>query len=246
MLCRASLASAVAEPNRSSPKSSATRRKSSRPRRSRRAISRPSPPRTVNSQTPAIAPIRLEPVSPSIARSRRVSQAPTRTGPAKIPSSSKRREGPGAEAEPGAQQRQPLLRPPRTQVEQVEEVGGEDQQRHVGEVAPGLETAPGDHVGGQRQRPDRLDRPGREPAVAQRPRSARASRAAVDAAAPCPSASSRKPRKAIPSRYGSQRRSSGSSRSRSARSSRKASGASATSAAVASTAPSGKASAAPR
>ena len=90
--------------------------------------------------------------------------------PGEDPQQLERREGPGAEAEPGAEQRQPLLRPPRPQVEQVEEVGGEDQQRHVGEVAPGLEPAPGDDVGGERQRPDRLDRPGREPALAQRPR----------------------------------------------------------------------------
>ena len=81
-----------------------------------------------------------------------------------------RRQGPGAEAETGAEQRQPLLRPPRPQVEQVEEVGGEDQQRDVGEVAPRFEPAAGDDVGGERQRPQRLHRPGREAALAQRPR----------------------------------------------------------------------------
>ncbi len=186
MLCRASLASAMAEPTRSSPKSIATRRKSSARRPPRGRSGAPSPPSVVSSQTPPIAPTRFEPVSPSIARSRRVNQAPTRTGPAKIPSSSSGASVQAPRQSPAPSSDQRLLGPPRPQVEQVEEVGGEDQQRDVGEVAPRFEAAPGDDVGGERQRPDRLDRPGREAALRAAPARGRASRAASPAASPAP------------------------------------------------------------
>ena len=72
--------------------------------------------------------------------------------------------GPGAEAEAGEQQRERLLDPARTQVEQVEEVGRQQQQREVGDVVEPLAPAARDRVGGERQRPRRLDRPGREAA----------------------------------------------------------------------------------
>ncbi len=218
----------------------------SAPGRRRARSRRPVPPSVVSSQTPAIAPTRLEPVSPSIARSRSVNQAPTRTGPAKIPSSSSGAIVAGARAEAGAEQRQPLLGPPRPQVEQVEEVGGEDQQRHVGQVAPRLQAAAGDDVGGEGERPDRLDRPGREAAPRAAPARGRASRAAPPPPRPAPA--SRRGSRGRRRRSG--RGSSGAGPGRAVRGRRgrrgRRAGPALTSAAVASTAPSGKASSAPR
>src|ERR1044072_2905372 len=48
-------------------------------------------------------------------------------------------------------------------------MGGEAEGEDVGEVPPRLEAATGDDVCGQRQRPDCLDRSGREPVLTQRP-----------------------------------------------------------------------------
>ena len=62
-----------------------------------------------------------------------------------------------------------LLHPPGPKVEQVEEVGGEQQQREIGEVVEVLPPAPGHRVGGQGQGAHRLDRAGREAAVQDRP-----------------------------------------------------------------------------
>ena len=186
-------------------------------------------------------------MSPSIARSRSVNQAPTsdrrrrRSRAARSARASRRRGRARRRAAPAPSRPGPGRRSSR-----LKSVGREDQEGDVGEVAPRLEAAAGDDVGGERQRADRLDRPGREPALAQRPRvpapAARRVRAAPRARASRRGSRGRRRRAG----RGSSGAAPGSSRSRSARSSRKASGASATSAAVASTAPSGKASALPR
>ena len=86
-----------------------------------------------------------------------------------MPSSSSGARVQAPRQSPAPSSASPFSARPGPQVEQVEEVGGEDQQRHVGEVAPRLEAAAGDDVGGERQRADRLDRAGREPPLAQRP-----------------------------------------------------------------------------
>jgi len=99
-----------------------------------KAISRAFSSSVVKSQTPAIAPTRLEPVSPSIARSPNVNQAPDQYRAEKDSEQLDRFSGPGPDAKSQAKQDQGLLGPPRTQVDEVEQVRGKDQQRDVGEV----------------------------------------------------------------------------------------------------------------
>ena len=116
----------------------------------------------------------------------------------KMPRSSSGSRRPGAQAEPGEQRDEHLLDPAGPQVEQVEEVGRQQQQREVGDVVDPLAAEPRGRVGGQRQRPDRLDRAGREAAGEDRRRVAAPAAVGVVGVAPRPSASSSSPSSATP------------------------------------------------
>ena len=120
--------------------------------------------------TPASAPIRFEPVSPSIARSRSVNHPTTRTGPTNTPTSSSGSTVVPPMQSPASSATKTFSTRPGPQVEQVEQVRGEQEERQIGDVVEPLLTATRRCVGRQGERPGRLDRPGREAPVEDRPR----------------------------------------------------------------------------
>ena len=103
----------------------------------------------------------------------------------KTPSSSSGSTVQAPRQSPARRRRERLLHPPGAQVQQVEEVGRQQQQGEIRDVVDPLPAEARGRVRGQRQRADRLDRPGREPAREHRPGvAAPAARGVGRAAAP--------------------------------------------------------------
>ncbi len=103
-----------------------------------------------------------------MARSRRVNTEPTRTGPMKIPRRSSGATVQAPRQRPASSAANTFSTRPGRRSRRLKRLVVRSKQRQVGEVVEALAATPGDRVGGQRQRSDGLDRPGREASREQR------------------------------------------------------------------------------